>query len=823
MADQPDAQAQAPEPERPISTQIKLSSEEMRAIGLRIEDDRRESYAAFQWWRDKCADEEEAWRRIVDPWVTEGSNLRVPLTTAILLAKHAREIDAIYGANASITATPRGPTDSKLAGRVGLALSWQFFENSRAIQPLAIALLRRLKHGVSFVYAPHERKFYPKTTIDERTGKRTTEQVCYWEGTSLYPMNNDDIILPASIGQHSDIASLQDADFVGRRYYATPTELLSASSEPGEAQNPGGDLYQGIGLNWRDIVRRARDTRGRKSEGDESRTVSDAAQGVDRSSNSQTSERLEILEWYMNWRRWADVEDEGDGLDGYGSGNDFKPDNAAAAGIAGLRRGDAPFESGMAQGSTEDKAEGAEYQSAGAEAADLAEAGSDAGQVFEDGTFIDPHDGRRKRMVETRLIVRYSEELQMVVGIQDACEVYPDTPNKIPILKFSLFQDGQFFCMSLIELCQQIEIEMSKLLNKVITGTDMSIAPPLFVTPRAGEKIANGQYQAHQLIYTDDPNSMKQAVITVNLESVPLLWNIFKEIYEQVTGITAYNFGRSMDQPNAGRTLGQTRIIVGAGDVRMALDMRNLSEDLRRLIDHVWSQWRMFGSEQQFYRVAEGSSQGAFKPDELNDGWAKMGPKEFNGNFDLSFEFADGMALKEARRAEALALIQALVVFPRVQQDLQYQDRLINYVLAEMGYPAGEFGPEPAAAFFPQLPETEWTKMLEGEDVHVHPDDNDDAHIADHKMRALAMGKGPPEDIDNDAILRDKKHIADHEQQKQMKLMAQAVAQAVTALGVAAGAQGAGGAPGQAGGLGAMVGGMAGAGGQAPMQGGMGQ
>jgi hypothetical protein len=815
---QPEQQAPAP-----MSTQLKFSNAEMRALRIRIQQDYSNALTDHNVRMGRCAEQERIWREAVglDGGEQGKSNFRVPLVTALCFAKHAREVESLFGVKASVAATPQGPTDAKISKRVGLAVSWMLFENMKSLRPIALWILRRLKHGRAFLFCPWVKKSYNKTV----NGK--TERVVYWEGPDPYPQANDDIILPASVEGKTNFDSVQTAEFVIRRYWDTPTNMLRMESEPGGPQNPEGDWYQGISENWEKIVRAARSAADRDSEKDPSRIQSDQQEGVDRNaSSSMQREQLEGHEWHGKWRRWVETEEGGDGyeLDSVSGGADSGMGAGSGDGEASTERDSAPGSGPDDNGSGRPRGdgtggvpmdgvrlasqvgrdemgggEGAEYAQMGGEAEELGEAGSNVGITFPDGSFIDT-DGQRKSMVESDLIVRYFPRCHLILGAQDAAEVYPDTPNKRPILECSLLNDGQYWCMGLIELSQEIEKEMTVLVNRAIQAAEMSMGPPIFAEPNVGENIGNRKYEAFDVVWVANAAGVKQLDIRPNLEPFNMLWQMFSTVHEMLTGITAGVMGRSQEQPNAPRTLGGQRLQAGSADIRLALDMRMLSESLKEFLAWVWDLWRMFGSEEQFFRVAEGDSQGAFETGEVEGGFAKLGAKEREGNYDFTLDFADDLQVREGKKQEMIALAQNTMPFPIIQQNPVIQYRMLCDIFDAFGLKFADYSPEPPPPFNPQLPETEWNAVLQGEEITVHPSDDDAKHIEAHESRLLAMYSGNPEDRDLDAMGKMVTHVEEHKVALQQKMQMQELMTGIQGMMQAAqgGIAGAvGGAPGQ--------------------------
>lgn len=739
-----------PQPEQeapPISTQIRLSEKELERIRLVIDRNYDDALQAHQVRLNKCAHQEQLWRMKVGmPGGEQGeSNFRVPIVTALLFAKHAREIDAMFGPKASVAATPRGPSDAKASKRIGIAMSWQFFENMKCVKPVALWALRRLKHGRSFAFVPWESKFY------SRYSQGQTERVKYQSSPMIYPLGNDEIMLPADV---EGCDTVQDARWVMRKYKTSPTEMLLKDNEPGGPQNPEGDWYQGIAENFEKILKVGAKgiDRWMGQDSDQSKVVADRDEGVMRDMSSGVREYVVVEEHYIRWRMEVSENEPTDETD-----------------------------------------DGAILETT----ADAEEAESARRSTNPPGTFRDEH-GVLREMIETLLVLRYIRDIRLICGAQRADELYPDTPTKIPILDMALLNDGQFWCQGLIELTEEIETEMSLLANRLIEAVSMSIAPPIFVEPTVGENFMNRKYGAYDLIPTMNAAGVQQMKISPQIEPFAQLWLLFQQIYEQLTGLSQGVFGRAMDQPNAPRTLGGQRLVAAAGDVRLALDMRMLSEDLQKLLDWVWDLWRMMGDEQEFYRVAEGDApKGLFEHGDITDGFARISAKERDAAYDFSFQFADDMGLREGKKQEMLLVMQALATLPIIATNPAAQYRLAIQFCEIFNIDFTEIMEEPPPLFNPRPPSLEWTLLLQGEDVSVHPLDDDAAHITDHENRIVAMSKADPSNQDWDAIIAMGQHVKDHEQQMLAKQQAQEVMQGLQALvqTAQAGVQGANGQP----------------------------
>lgn len=767
-----DPSQQQPQKQAPKSTQIAMGEAEKDAIVRYIVEqyeNAQDDYNVLnrrRAWNERMRREKEG----LSGGEEGKSNYLVQVVNSKVLTKHAREVDALFGSNPSIKATPRGPTDDKIAKRIGVFMTWAIYERMKAMKSFALWILRRLEHGRSFVEVNWVTKAYNRV----KNGQR--ERVVYWSGPQLTTLNNDDIILPASVGGFTDFDSVQTAEWVIIRYWDTTSNMLLCSSEPGDEQPPEGDYYQGIHAIWKDLLQWAQDQFNRDDMKDQTRIESAQQQGVVQ--DFRPLNKVEILKCYIRWRRWRD--EDGDtrtamvdrsepDVPAKSPGSDSQPSgrNTDDMGLAG-------------------QGEGREYRQQGAEAAELAspERVNDA-EIFDDGTFLDA-DGHRKDMVESDLCIRIIKNRNIIVGIQDCAELTPDTPIKRPIFEAALQNNGQYWCQSLREMIEEAAAELTSAINQVVEATDASLGPPLVAEPSVGQNLADAKWEKNGIIWTTNANGVKQIQINPNIEPVSLLIQFFKSEIEDTTGLTNLVAGRAQDQPNAPRTLGGQRLQMSASDLRLALDMRLLSEDLEPILDYIFALYTMMGDEDEFFRVAEGDAQGLFDHESLENGWAKLTPKEREGQYDFSFKFADDMAVKEARKQESVSFTGALVQFPFIQQDMTAQYNLAKMMCDAFGQDIANISSAPPPQFLPKMPADEWNLLLERQDIHVHPADNDEMHVKDHESRIMAAMRKPEEDRRYDAIQKLFLHIEEHKQAAQSKQQMQQLMEGVNALAGAA-------------------------------------
>jgi hypothetical protein len=246
-------------------------------------------------------------------------------------------------------------------------------------------------------------------------------------------------------------------------------------------------------------------------------------------------------------------------------------------------------------------------------------------------------------------------------------------------------------------------------------------------------------------------------------------------IAERVTGLSDYAMGRSIDRPNAPRTATGQVALIEQGNIRVALDMAFARQDLGRMLSHFWTLECQFTPPQVFFRVTEEEAGGLFP---VSRGGATMTAKEFAGRYDFDLKFADSVWSKEAQKERALTMYQLDLSNPLIAQNPRALWAIAQRVHKALGDDNfADVLPEPPDLGLPKRPQEEWTLALEGDEITVHPADNDEQHLVDHYRRLKDALMAPPEDRDEQAIQRMVKHSIDHQQQKQAKVLMASLAE----------------------------------------------
>jgi hypothetical protein len=276
--------------------QLRWPEAETKRIGLKVYQDYRNALTdhnrRIRRWREYF----RRWRAMTDdPSVGEedDSNFSVPYIRWEILAKLAKEMDALFGDDAQIVAIANGPSDFRRDAKIGRFMDWRVFKNMKLVNPFCEFLTRKLIFGRSFAYSGWTVKTYTA---------RGKEKIKY-RGPEFIPMAPDDVIVPAE-----EAKTIHDFSFVIRRVRIRPDELLD-----GEQRG----LYQGISDNWEDIVNRAQMgmTRDVTAGAEEIKREQDDAESISYTRPISAGETLLMLEWYGRWRPLKSGKDDAQELD----------------------------------------------------------------------------------------------------------------------------------------------------------------------------------------------------------------------------------------------------------------------------------------------------------------------------------------------------------------------------------------------------------------------------------------------------------------------------------------------------------------------------
>lgn len=399
-------------------------------------------------------------------------------------------------------------------------------------------------------------------------------------------------------------------------------------------------------------------------------------------------------------------------------------------------------------------------------------------------------DFEKREMRQREYVVRYLLDLHMVIGIQDLADLYPTKKNRRPFVESSMLKDGSYWSPGLAEMLIDLEDELRVNHNQATEAGQLAMQPPIGYRPASGFNPDTFKLEPGLAIPLDNPEKdLREITITAKMDIAQWKEQAVLAYGEKLTGMSDLQMGRQSDRPNAPRTARQTIALLEEGNVRISLDAKVLREDMSDVLTHFWDLEYLFSPDEQFFRVTEEDVNGAFA---VNNGGSIITLEDRDGRYDFRLKFADSVWSREARKEKTLARYQLDLQNPMIVQNPQALWETTNDAHEALGDPNFEdLVPRPPRPDMSVDPKREWVEMLHGEDVVVHPADDDLAHMTRHlqDLRRAERDKGDPE-----AMGKLQQHYYDHIAQLQAKRIAQAVAEQAApaiaqALGGAAGGQ----------------------------------
>jgi hypothetical protein len=388
-------------------------------------------------------------------------------------------------------------------------------------------------------------------------------------------------------------------------------------------------------------------------------------------------------------------------------------------------------------------------------------------------------DWANREMIPVDIQVTYLPDSHQIIGVRRLVDLYGYMENKRPFAEVALCEDGTYWCMGYGEMLESSEMEMTAMHQMGTEAVERSVLPPVFYVPGNGMDPKQHRFKPGFAYPTARPEAVKTLDIKPNLEGVIALTQRNEEIAEKVTGVSAQTMGQSIDRPNAPRTATGQLALIQQGNVRLALDTLFFREDLATLCRDLWEMDSEFITDSTFFRVTEEQSNGVLARDRRSGGMV-MTQAEFGGKYDFRLQFANDVWSREKEKQDRLTLYQIDLNNPLIAQN----PSALWDITAKLHKSFNDSNfellvPKPPAPDLPLDPKREWTMILEGEEVHCNPQDNDDSHLIAHHMQ-LEDEKDQGEELrDTQAIHSLIGHIFEHEKQKRAKMMMAAMAQVV--------------------------------------------
>lgn len=284
----------------PKSYQLDLSDSEQTLLITRIEQDFLGAKSSHQRWSQRCAEWMKKWEARVDPPAVgdeDKPNQVVPLLQWQTFNKLARDLQALLGDEAEITARPTGPSDRGAVAKIGRWMTSRLFDQMEIINPLCEFEFRRIVNGWSCAYRPWYRREFTTLEGSER------KQVCDYEGPGFFPCEPDDIMVPPERG----VKSIQDFSFVIRRVRVTVDELQRGAGTL-YSKECGTPEFVAAAIDWAN--------QGPSNDytmaDDQVRVERERSEGVDYDAYMQGRRSIWMWEWYGKWRPLKGKKDGGE-------------------------------------------------------------------------------------------------------------------------------------------------------------------------------------------------------------------------------------------------------------------------------------------------------------------------------------------------------------------------------------------------------------------------------------------------------------------------------------------------------------------------------
>lgn len=395
-------------------------------------------------------------------------------------------------------------------------------------------------------------------------------------------------------------------------------------------------------------------------------------------------------------------------------------------------------------------------------------------------------DFSKREMRQKEFKVSYILDMDLVIGVQDLQVLYPTMKARRPFVETSMVKDGSYWSPGLAEMLIDVEDELRSNHNQATEAGQMAMSPPFGYRPASGANAETFRLEPGLFIPLDNPaTDIRQIEIKADMALAEWKQQAMMGFGQRLTGLTDLSMGRQEDRPNAPKTVGQTQALLEEGNVRLRLDALVLAEDMSAVVSHFWALEYMFSPEEQFFRVTEDDADGLFP---VHQGGSMLTLEDRDGRYDFKLKFANSVWSKEAKKAQTLARYQLDLQNPLIVSNPVALWEVTNQAHDALGDPNfADLVPRPPQPDMSIDPKQEWTMLLQGEDIHVNPMDNDLVHMTRHAADLKRAQQDPQ--TDPDAIKALVVHYHDHITQLQQKRVQQAVLEqaAAAAQQIAAG------------------------------------
>ena len=391
----------------------------------------------------------------------------------------------------------------------------------------------------------------------------------------------------------------------------------------------------------------------------------------------------------------------------------------------------------------------------------------------------DEKDVTRRELHQCDLKISVIWDMFKVVGAQDLADLYPNKRHRRPFVESSMLKDGSYWSPGMAEMLIDLEDELRTNYNTGQNAGEVSVGPVVFYRPASGVDPKTLRLEPRTAIPCDNPaTDVRVERFEADLAFTQQTEQRLLAYGERLTGQTDMSMGRQSDRPNAPRTARQTDSLLEEGNVRIALDTKVLQEDMAVVLGHFWDLERMFSPPSTFFRVTEDDAGGLFP---VKGGGAELTDEDREASYDFRIKFADNLHSRENAKQLTLARYQLALQNPLVMHNPQALWRVTAAAHKALGDPNfADIVPEPPEPDMPIDPKEEWTRCLQGDEIHVNPQDNDELHLQRHQKdlnQAHADNKEEPGTVDQQCIDEMKGHYLEQLNQLQHKKVMQAIAE----------------------------------------------
>lgn len=392
---------------------------------------------------------------------------------------------------------------------------------------------------------------------------------------------------------------------------------------------------------------------------------------------------------------------------------------------------------------------------------------------------VSERDWKKRDRVQSHLRVFYIPACDLVIGVDDLADLYPNTEHRVPIKEASLTKDGTYWCMGLGEMLIGLEDEATHVHRIFMQAGEFSAGPLIVARPGSGLKRGETRYRPWTVLWSEDPGGINMLQPRVDHNWSIAMGQSLVGWKEKKDGITDQTVGRSIDRPNAPDTARGQLALIEQGNIRASIDTRSLREDFGEIVSWFWTLESMFGSENTFFRVTEEDAAGLF---DVSQGGSTLTQQERAGRYDFRVKFATSYWSREAQKQRFLELYALLTQNPLVVSNPILLGQVTRDLCKTLGHPEiAALIPMPQQIDVPRTPSEEWNLMLQGQDVEPHPADNDPMHLVDHQRQLQLAMQAAPDDAfaDPDALMRLQDHILKTQIQIEQKRAMQGLAAGV--------------------------------------------